>query len=68
MTTILFGMLGFTVTIVALTAHAMRNERARCLGAGCDDYATKPIDRLQLRRVVARNLAKDGARQPYSAQ
>jgi len=32
------------ITIVALTAHAMADERARALAAGCDGYITKPVD------------------------
>jgi two-component system sensor histidine kinase/response regulator len=57
---------GGHVPIVAMTAHAMKGDRERCLEAGMDDYVAKPIRSQELFDAIERVVAK-GVRRPESS-
>ncbi len=50
--------LGMKLPIVALTGHAMKEDQAKCIAAGCDGYLAKPIDQDRLRQVLDRYLKR----------
>jgi PAS domain S-box-containing protein len=56
--TTLLRQKGYRRPIVALTAHAMAGDREKCIDAGCNMVASKPIERAKLLGIVATHLPK----------
>ena len=47
------------IPVIALTAHAMSDDRDRALVAGCDDYDTKPVELPRLLEKIEALLRND---------
>ena len=58
---------GQHIPIVALTAHAMKDDDLKCKAAGMDDHLTKPLDRERLRLCLEHHIGEDHQVAPYPA-
>ena len=42
------------VPVIAQTAYSMSNEKDKCIDLGCSDFLTKPLNIIQLRKVISK--------------
>src|SRR5262249_26223392 len=55
-----YGPAGRALPVIAMTAHALKGDRERCLEAGMDDYVAKPLRAQELFAAIARCYPKEG--------
>jgi CheY-like chemotaxis protein len=61
-----YGPGGGRIPVLAMTAHAMKGDRERCLAAGMDGYIAKPVRSEELFRAIGDLRPADGQPPPAS--
>ncbi len=69
-TRIIRSELGSNIPIIAMTAHAMSQEKEKCMLSGMNDYLAKPVDETALFNMLSHYLSnpEDGPKNKADAQ
>jgi len=59
---------GGRIPIIAMTAHAMKGDRERCLEAGMDGYLSKPINSRSIEQMLERYFASEDTLSPRARE
>jgi signal transduction histidine kinase/CheY-like chemotaxis protein/HPt (histidine-containing phosphotransfer) domain-containing protein len=56
-----------SIPVIAMTVNAMQGDREKCIASGMDDFISKPVDSVKLRKILEKWLANDECQKEYAS-